>query len=102
MGGLGVSRCSIRVLPRLAIAGRELFFAEAAGPTDEKLTPQLRDTAIALWRIYVVLTLVQVLALRVAGMSLYDAVCHAFATLAAGGFSPHPLSVAGYQSAVID
>lgn len=102
LGGVGVIALFIAVLPRLAIAGRELFFAEAAGPTDEKLTPQLRHTAIALWRVYVVLTGLQVLALRFAGMSLYDAICHAFATLSAGGFSPHPLSVAGYNSVAVD
>lgn len=102
LGGVGVIALFIAVLPRLAIAGRELFFAEAAGPSDEKLTPQLRQTAIALWRIYIVLTLALVLALRLAGMSLFDAVCHAFTTLSAGGFSPHPLSIAGYESAAID
>jgi trk system potassium uptake protein TrkH len=102
LGGLGVIALFIAVLPRLAIGGRELFFAEAAGITDEKLTPQLRDTAIALWKVYTALTAAQVVALMLAGMSVYDAVCHAFATLAAGGFSPHPQSVAGYQSAAID
>ena len=102
VGGLGVIALFIAVLPRLGIGGRELFFAEAAGPTDEKLTPQLRQTAIALWRVYTALTLAQVLALSLAGMSLYDAVCHAFATMAAGGFSPHPRSIAGYDSATID
>ena len=102
LGGVGVIALFIAVLPRLAIAGRELFFAEAAGPSDDKLTPQLRHTAIALWRVYIVLTLAQVVALVLAGMSLFDAVCHAFTTLSAGGFSPHPLSIAGYQSAAID
>jgi trk system potassium uptake protein TrkH len=102
LGGVGVIALFIAVLPRLAIAGRELFFAEAAGPTDEKLTPQLRHTALALWRIYVVLTAAQIVALSLAGMPLFDAICNAFATLAAGGLSPHPQSIAGYQSATID
>ena len=102
LGGVGVIALFIAVLPRLAIGGRELFFAEAAGPTDEKLTPQLRQTAAALWKLYVGLTAAQVVALSVAGMPLYDAICHAFTTLSAGGFSPHPLSIAGYDSAAID
>jgi trk system potassium uptake protein TrkH len=102
LGGLGVIALVVAVLPRLAIGGRELFFAEAAGPTDEKLTPQLRDTALSLWQLYTVLTVAQVMALMIAGMSLYDAACHAMATLAAGGFSPHPASIAGYDSAAID
>jgi trk system potassium uptake protein len=102
VGGLGVIALFIAVLPRLAIGGRELFFAEAAGPTDEKLTPQLRQTAIALWKVYAAFTAAQVLALVVVGMPLYDAVCHAFTTMAAGGFSPHPQSIAGYESAAVD
>jgi trk system potassium uptake protein TrkH len=102
LGGLGVIALFVAVLPRLAIGGRELFFAEAAGPIDEKLTPQLRHTALALWRLYAALTLAQVLALVAAGMSLFDAVCHAMTTMSAGGFSPHPLSIAGYESPLID
>ena len=102
IGGLGVIALFVAVLPRLAIGGRELFFAEAPGVTDEKLTPQLRDTALALWKLYAAFTGAQVLALVMAGMSLFDAVCHAFATMAAGGFSPNPMSVAGYGSAAID
>lgn len=102
LGGLGVVALFVAVLPRLAIAGRELFFAEAAGPTDEKLTPQLRRTAIALWQLYIVLTACQVAALWLADMPLFDAVCHALTTMAAGGFSPHPQSIAGYESAAID
>lgn len=102
LGGMGVIALFVAVLPRLAIAGRQLFFAEAPGPTDEKLTPQLRKTALALWQLYFALTTLQVATLRIAGMSLFDAVCHSMTTMAAGGFSPHPLSIAGYQSATID
>lgn len=102
LGGLGVIALFVAVLPRLAIGGRELFFAEAAGPTEEKLTPQLRQTAIALWRVYAALSALEVVALLLAGMPLFDAVCHALTTLAAGGFSPHPLSIAGYNSAAVD
>lgn len=102
LGGVGVIALFVAVLPRLAIGGRELFFAEAAGPTDEKLTPQLRQTAMALWRLYTALTAAAAIALMAAGMSLFDAVCHAMTTMAAGGFSPHPLSIAGYDSALID
>jgi trk system potassium uptake protein len=101
LGGMGVIALFVAVLPRLAIGGRELFFAEASGPTDEKLTPQLRQTALALWQLYAVLTAAQTAALWIAGMSLFDSVCHSMATLAAGGFSPHPASVAGYPSASI-
>jgi trk system potassium uptake protein len=102
VGGLGVIALFVAVLPRLAIGGRELFFAEAAGPTDDKLTPHLRQTALALWQLYTALTVAEVIALMLAGMSLFDAVCHSLTTLAAGGFSPHPLSIAGYTNAAVD
>jgi trk system potassium uptake protein len=100
LGGMGIIALFVAVLPRLAIGGRELFFAEASGPTDEKLTPQIRQTALALWRLYAALTAAEVLVLALAGMPLYDAVCHAMTTLAAGGFSPHPRSIAGYDPTV--
>jgi trk system potassium uptake protein TrkH len=98
LGGMGVIALFIAILPRLAIGGREMFFAEAPGPDDEKVSPQIRRTAAVLWRLYAALTALQTIALWLAGFSWYDAVCHAFTTLAAGGFSPHPLSIAGYQN----
>ncbi len=98
LGGMGVIALFVAVLPRLAIGGRELFFAEASGPDDEKVSPQIRRTAAILWRLYTALTLLEILSLRIAGYPLYDAVCHSFTTLAAGGFSPHPRSIQGYQS----
>jgi trk system potassium uptake protein TrkH len=102
LGGMGVIALFVAVLPRLGIGGRELFFAEASGPTDEKLTPQIRQTALALWRLYAALTAAETLALWLAGMSLFDAVCHSMTTLAAGGFSPHPRSIGGYQSPAME
>jgi trk system potassium uptake protein TrkH len=97
-GGMGVIALFVAILPRLGIAGRQLFFAEAPGPTDDKLTPHIRKTAAALWTVYAGLTLAQIVALVVADMPLYDSICHAFTTLAAGGFSPNPLSIAGYRN----
>jgi trk system potassium uptake protein TrkH len=97
-GGMGVIALFVAVLPRLGIGGRQLFFAEAPGPTDEKLTPQIRKTAAALWTVYVVLTVSEFVALLLTGMPAFDSACHAMTTLAAGGFSPHPLSVAGYAN----
>ena len=102
LGGLGVIALFVAVLPRLAIAGRQLFFAEAAGPTDEKLTPQIRRTAAALWFVYAGLTAAETIVLKLVGMSWFDAACHAFTTLAAGGFSPHPQSIMGYASPAIE
>jgi len=98
LGGLGVIALFVAILPRLAIGGRQLFFAEAPGPSDEKLTPQIRKTAAALWALYAALTFAETLALRGVGLPWFDSVCHAFTTLAAGGFSPHPLSIMGYEN----
>ena len=102
LGGMGVITLFVAVFPKLAIAGRELFFAESSGPTDEPLAPQIRKTAAALWQVYAGLTLIQVVALFLAGMPLYDSVVHAFATLAAGGFSPNPQSIMGYANPAVE
>lgn len=98
LGGMGVIALFIAVLPRLGIAGRHLFFAEAPGPTDEKLTPRIRKTAAALWTVYLGLTALEAVALLAAGLPLYDSVCHALTTLGAGGFSPHAQSIMGYRN----
>jgi trk system potassium uptake protein len=100
LGGMGIIAVFVAVFPALAVAGRQMFFAEAPGPEDEALTPRIRNTATALWALYTALTAVETALLYAfGGMSLFDAICHSFATLAAGGFSPHPLSLAGYGPA---
>ena len=98
LGGMGVIALFVAILPRLAIGGREIFFAEASGPDDEKVAPQIRRTAALLWRLYALLTLLQIIALVMVGMPLFDAFCNTFGTIAAAGFSPHPLSIAGYEN----
>jgi trk system potassium uptake protein TrkH len=98
LGGMGVIALFVAVLPRLAIGGREIFFAESAGLDDEKVAPQIRRTAALLWRLYAGLTLIQIVALVAVGMPVFDSVCNAFSTIASAGFSPHPLSIAGYQN----
>jgi trk system potassium uptake protein TrkH len=98
LGGMGVIALFVAILPRLAIGGREIFFAEASGPDDEKVAPQIRRTAALLWRLYAALTVLQIAALIMVGMPVFDSVCNTFGTIAAAGFSPHPLSIAGYQN----
>ncbi len=95
-GGVGIIVLFIAVLPQLAIAGRQLFFAEAPGPTEEKLSPRLRNTSNAVLYVYVGLTIACIMLYWFGGMSFYDAIAHAFTTLAAGGFSPNPLSFQEY------
>ena len=97
-GGLGVIALFVVVLPRLGIAGRQLFFAEASDATSEGIAPQIRETARRLWVLYIVLTAIEVLSLILAGLQPYDAIVHSLTTLAAGGFSPHSQSFGGYQN----
>jgi trk system potassium uptake protein TrkH len=98
VGGMGIIVLFVAVLPALAVAGRQMFFAEAPGPEEEALTPRIRHTAAALYQLYIGLTAAEVILLStVGGMTLFDAVCHACTTLAAGGFSPHGRSLAGYS-----
>lgn len=98
LGGLGIIVLFIAILPQFAVAGRQMFFAEAPGPTEDKITPRIRNTAGALWKIYAGLTVVEVIMLHYTGMPWFDCVCNSLSTLAAGGFSPNSLSLAGYNS----
>lgn len=101
LGGMGIIVLFIAVLPQFAVAGRQMFFAEAPGPTEDKITPRIRHTASAVWTIYLIVTLIEIILLRIAGMPLFDAFCNSFSTLAGGGFSPNPLSIMGYHSNLI-
>lgn len=75
-----------------------MFFAEAPGPTEDKFTPRIRNTASALWKVYAGMTILQIVLLIAGGMNGFDAICNSFSTLAAGGFSPNPESTMGYHS----
>ncbi|MEO9571323.1 MAG: potassium transporter TrkG [Polaribacter sp.] len=98
IGGMGIIVLTIAILPLLGIGGMQLFMAEAPGPSADKLHPRITDTAKRLYLIYVTLTLVQFLLLKVAGMSWFDAINHAMATMSTGGFSTKNSSVAFYNN----
>ncbi len=99
LGGMGIIVLFVAILPMLAVAGRQMFFAEAPGPEEAALTPRIRHTALALWKLYIGLTALQVFLLwKFGGMDLFDSVCHAFTTLAAGGFSPAARSIEAYSA----
>ncbi|HEX7002767.1 MAG TPA: TrkH family potassium uptake protein [Trueperaceae bacterium] len=102
VGGIGIIVIFISVFPQLAIAGRQLFFTEAPGPTEDRLTPRLRNTANNLLVIYAGLTIACIVAYWLAGMTPFEAIAHAFATLAAGGFSTDPLSFEGLAGGAVD
>lgn len=102
LGGMGIIVLAIAILPKLAIGGMELLGAEAPGPIQEKLTPRIAQTAKMLWGIYVLLTSVEVLILLALGLTPIDAVAHAFASMATGGFSTKNASVAGFESGAVE
>lgn len=102
LGGLGIIVLFVSILPLLGVGGRGLFKQEVPGPAAEGITPRIKDTAIALWKLYTALNIIQAIILMTAGMSFYDAINHAMSTMATGGFSTRDASVGAFQSAVID
>ncbi len=87
IGGMGIIVLSIAILPFLGVGGMELYKAEVPSPVPDKLKPRIKDTAIILWTAYLLLTALEAFLLILAGMSVYDAICHAFTTMPTGGFS---------------
>jgi trk system potassium uptake protein len=103
IGGIGIIVLAVAVLPLLGVGGMQLYKAEAPGAVkDEKFTPRITETAKALWFTYLALTVIAVVALRIAGMSWFDAICHGFSAIALGGFSTHDQSVGYFQSHVVE
>ena len=101
MGGMGVLVLFLALTPKLGEGAVFLMRAESPGPIKTKLVPKVGGTAKILYLIYVVLTLCEVLALRLAGESWFSAVCHSFTTMATGGFSIYDTSLTGASKAVM-
>ncbi len=102
LGGMGIIVLAVAVMPMLGIGGMQLYRAEVPGPVkDKKLTPRIKETAKALWYIYLGLTVACALAYWLAGMSAFDAIGHSFSTVAIGGFSTHDQSIGFFDSPVI-
>ncbi|MEH6911892.1 MAG: TrkH family potassium uptake protein [Oceanicoccus sp.] len=102
LGGIGIIVIAVAILPMLGIGGMQLYRAETPGPVkDSKLTPRITETAKALFFIYLLLTVTCGLAYWLAGMSGFDAICHAFSTIAIGGFSTHDASMGYFDSPAI-
>jgi len=97
-GGMGIIVLFIAVLPKFSVAGRQMFFAENPNPSEEKITPRVRHTASWLWGIYLGLTILQTVILKLSGLDFYNSICTSFSTVGAGGFSPNPDSIIGYHS----
>lgn len=102
LGGMGIVVLTVAIFPLLGINGRALMEAESPGPQVDKFTPRLSQTASILWLIYIGLTVILVVLLLFGGMDIVDAVCHAFAAMATGGFSTKNASVAAFGSVYID
>lgn len=102
LGGMGIIVLFIVLLPQLGVGAFHLFKAEVPGPVAERVAPRIRDTALALWGIYVLLTGLEAILLMLAGMSFFDALNHSFATMATGGFSTRDASIMHYNSPVIE
>ncbi len=103
VGGMGIIVLAVAVLPMLGIGGMQLYRAETPGPVkDSKLTPRIAGTAKALWYIYLTLTISCTLAYWSAGMNFFDALTHAYSTVAIGGFSTHDASIGYFDSASIE
>jgi len=103
LGGMGIIVLAVAVLPMLGVGGMQLYRAETPGPVkDTKLTPRITETAKALWYVYAAFTVTCMVAYRLAGMGWFDALCHAFSTVAIGGFSTHDASIGHFDSGVID
>jgi trk system potassium uptake protein TrkH len=98
LGGMGIILLSIAILPFLGVGGMQLYRAEVPGPFPDKLKPRIAETAKILWQTYLVITLLEVILLAVGGMSVFDAFCHAFTTMATGGFSTRTESIGFYNS----
>jgi trk system potassium uptake protein TrkH len=103
LGGMGIIVLAVAVLPMLGVGGMQLYRAETPGPVkDTKLTPRITETAKALWYVYLAFTIACMLSYRLAGMGWFDALCHAFSTVAIGGFSTHDASIGFFDSTAID
>ncbi|MEZ5105778.1 MAG: potassium transporter TrkG [Draconibacterium sp.] len=101
LGGMGIIVLSLAILPVFGIGGMQLFVAEVPGPTPDKISPRIRQTAKTLWIIYLGFTVTETLLLWIGGMTLFDAVCHSFTTMATGGFSTKQASIAYWSSPFI-
>ena len=103
VGGLGIIVMAVAILPLLGVGGMQLYRAETPGAVkDEKLAPRITATAKSLWLVYAAITVIAIVALRVCGMSWFDAICHAFSAVGLGGFSTHDASIAYFHSPAVE
>ena len=99
LGGIGIVVIAVSILPMIGVGGMQIYKAETPGPIkDTKLTPRIAETANALFKIYVFLTVACAIAYWVAGMSWFDALSHSFSTISIGGFSTYDASLGHFDN----
>lgn len=93
-GGMGIIVMAIAIFPQLAIGGMQIFQTESPGPfKKDKIMPRIKDTAMVLWKVYLLFTVIELAALMFVGLDWYDATVHTFGTIATGGFSTYNNSI---------
>jgi len=102
LGGMGIIVLFVAILGQLGAGGKALMRREVPGPISESVRPRVRETAIVMWTIYMGFSALLTLVFMIEGMSVYDALCHTFGTLATGGFSTYNSSVGHFDSVVIE
>ena len=102
LGGLGIVVFSLALLPMIGTGATQIFGAETNGLQVDKLRPKIQQTARRLWGIYLTLSVLNAVLYWVAGMSVFDAVCHTFSTMASGGFSNYSDSMGHFHSSSIE
>jgi trk system potassium uptake protein TrkH len=102
LGGMGIILLSIAILPFLGVGGMQLYKAEVPSPVVDKLKPRISDTAKILWKVYLLITVMQIILLIAGGMSVFESVCHAFCTMPTGGFSTKNASIAHFDNVYFD
>ncbi len=101
IGGMGIIVLSIALLPLMGVGGMQLYKAEVPGPTIDKVKPRVRDTAMTLWKVYVLLTAAVGILYFIGGMTWFESINHALTTMATGGFSTRNASIGGFNSSYI-
>lgn len=102
LGGMGIIVLVVAILPALGVGGMQLFKSEVPGPEPDRLKPKIKDTAKLLWRVYIIISALEVGCLYLSGMSLFEALTNMFGTMATGGFNPRNLSIAAYGNPFIE
>lgn len=101
IGGMGILVFTLALLPTLGVGGFQIFKAESPGPVSDKIVPRIKDTAKILYITYLSMTLVEMMLLKIGGMSWYEAALHTFGTVGTGGFSTRNASVGAFDSTYI-